>query len=59
VPLTTDAKFWSLKPGGRISRTIKIGGGCDTATATASRLSTYITRCTISGRVVVVIKRLK
>ena len=57
MPLTTDTKFWSLKPGGRISRTIKIGGGCDTATAPASRLSDYITRCTISGRVVVVIKR--
>ena len=59
VPLTTDTKFWSLKPGGRISRTIKIGGGCDNATAKASRLSSYITRCTISGHVVVVIKRLK
>jgi hypothetical protein len=59
VPLTTDAKFWSLKPGGRISRTIRIGGGCEGVTATASRLSPYVTRCTISGRVVVVIKRLK
>jgi hypothetical protein len=60
LPLTNSTKFWSLKPGGRISRTIKIGGGCDTVTvATSSRLPTNIKRCTIAGRVVVVIKRLK
>lgn len=60
VPLgVTDTKFWSLKPGGRISRTIKIGGGCETTTATSSGLSEHIKRCTIGGRVVVVIKRLK
>jgi hypothetical protein len=60
VPLgASSTKFWSLKPGGRISRTIKIGGGCDTATAQASRLSSSIKRCTIGGRIVVVIKRLR
>lgn len=60
VPLGANStKFWSLKPGGRISRSIKIGGGCDTATAQASGLSEHIKRCTIGGRIVVVIKRLK
>jgi hypothetical protein len=59
VPLTNATRFHSLKPGQRISRTIKIAGGCDTVTAQASRLSEYITRCTIGGRIVVVIKRLK
>lgn len=60
VPLGVNStKFWSLKPGERISRSIRIGGGCDTATATASALSTYIKRCTVGGRIVVVIKRLR
>jgi hypothetical protein len=59
VPLANGTKFWGLKPGQRLSRTIKIGGGCETVTAQASRLSEYIKRCTIGGRIVVVIKRLK
>ena len=59
VPLANGTKFWGLKPGQRLSRTIKIGGGCETVTAQASRLSDYVTRCTIGGRIVVVIKRLK
>lgn len=59
VPLANATKFWGLKPGDRLSRTIKIGGGCDTITAQASRLSDNIKRCTIGGRIVVVIKRLK
>lgn len=59
VPLANGTKFWGLKPGQRLSRTIKIGGGCDTVTAQASRLSEYVKRCTIGGRIVVVIKRLK
>ncbi len=59
VPLgSSSAKFTSLKRNDRISRTIKIGGGCASPTvATSSRLSEYITRCTIAGRIVVVIKR--
>lgn len=60
LPLTNATKFWALKPGGRLSRTITIGGGCDratTQTATASGLSEHIKRCTISGKVVVVVKR--
>jgi hypothetical protein len=59
VPLANATKFWGLKPGQRLSRTIKIGGGCETVTAQASRLSDYVKRCTIGGRIVVVIKRLK
>jgi hypothetical protein len=61
VPLgATGNRFWSLKPGQRLSRTITIGGGCDsvtTQTAIASRLSEHIKRCTVSGKIVVVIKR--
>jgi hypothetical protein len=63
VPLGANAtRFWGLKPGQRLSRTITIGGGCDTVnvkTAIASRLSENIKRCTIGGKIVVVIKRLK
>ncbi len=61
VPLANATKFWGLKPGGRLSRTITIAGGCDavtTQTAQAS-LSTNIKRCTIKGKIVVVIKRLR
>jgi hypothetical protein len=61
VPLTNATKFWGLKPGGRLSRTITIGGGCDRVTAQtaqASGLSEHVKRCTISGKIVVVIKRL-
>ncbi|MGC1166843.1 MAG: hypothetical protein WA862_12110 [Solirubrobacterales bacterium] len=61
VPLGANApRFLSLKPGQRLSRTITIGGGCDTIkvqTAIASRLSESIKRCTIAGKIVVVIKR--
>jgi hypothetical protein len=62
LPLTNGTQFWSLKPGGRLSRTITIAGGCEavtTQTAQASTLSSNIKRCTIKGKVVVVIKRLK
>ncbi len=59
VPLVNSTKFWALTPGGRISRRIKIGGGCETATAHSSRLDSSIKRCTIGGTVVVVVKRLK
>lgn len=62
VPITNATKFWGLKPGGRLSRTITIAGGCDavtTQTAQASRLSSNIKRCTIKGKIVVVIKRLR
>lgn len=62
LPLANGMKFWSLKPGGRLSRTITIAGGCEavtTQTAQASRLSEHIKRCTIGGKIVVMIKRLK
>jgi hypothetical protein len=63
VPLgASGARFWSLKPGQRLARTITIGGGCDSVTAQtaiASRLSEHIKRCTIRGKIVVVIKRLR
>ena len=61
LPLADATKFWSLKPGQRLSRTIAIGGGCETITAQsahASTLSPSIKRCTIGGKVVVMIKRL-
>lgn len=61
VPLANATKFWSLKPGKRLSRTITIGGGCEgvtTQTAQASVLSENVKRCTIKGKIVVVIKRL-
>ena len=57
VPLGANSvKFWKLKPGARIARHIRIGGGCETATI--SRLSSSIKRCTIGGQIVVTIKRL-
>lgn len=62
VPLGTNSgRFTSLKPGARLFRTITIAGGCQTATATAkaSVLSEHIKRCTIGGKIVVVIKRPK
>ena len=62
LPLgASSATFVGLKPGERIARTIKIGGGCDSAkvTTTRGRLGTDIKRCTIGGHVVAVIKRLK
>jgi hypothetical protein len=58
VPLVNATRFWSLKPGQRLERTIAIGGGCDRVKATSSALNSHITRCTISGKIVVV-KRLK
>ncbi len=62
VPVANATKFWSLKPGGRLSRTITIGGGCETITAQSAQASVLpenIKRCTISGKVVVMIKPLK
>ncbi len=59
LPLTGSTKMLALKPGQRIQRSITIGGGCDTVTATAraSRLSSNIRHCTVRGKVVVTIKR--
>jgi hypothetical protein len=57
VPVANAIDFWKLKRGRRISRTIKIGGGCDTITAHTSSLPSEITSCTIRGKLVVVIKR--
>jgi hypothetical protein len=58
LPLTGSTKMLALKPGQRIQRSIAIGGGCDTVTATATAsLSSSIKRCTVRGKVVVTIKR--
>ena len=60
LPLRASAlDFAHLKPGKKIAEKIAISGGCDRITASASALSENIKRCTVKGRVVVVIKRLK
>jgi hypothetical protein len=58
VPLgVQDVKFWRLRVGGKIQRTIAIGGGCEGITARASTLSPHVKHCSIRGKVHVVVKR--
>lgn len=56
-----NTKLWNLKPGREVRGTTRIGGGCGRAsvTAHASAIPSTITSCTLTGRVVVNIKRLR
>jgi hypothetical protein len=60
VPLRAHwADFYLMKPGERLKEKIKIHGRCDRVTAHASALPEEIRSCTVGGRIVVTIKRLR